>query len=350
MIGGRLAAGAAIIAVALAGLAAWGFVESRSEAAREAAPAQPPQRVSTVQGEPVITLDAKAQHDDGIVTLTLHNAPHQIRLTAYGSVVDLAPLTDLANAYANATARLAIARAKFAAAQSAFERARKLYKEGQNIAAAQLEAAEAAFRVDQAGLMAAQSQLRMQAATAQQAWGSVLGGAVVNGTDLLRRLIARQEVLVQVTLQPGQAIREPLPDAFIEADSGRRVPLHFVSAATRTDPRLQGPSFFFTAPGDGGLLPGMNVVALLPAGPTVDGAVIPAAAIVWQDGRAWAYFRRGPDRFARRAVATDRRMPDGGYIVQGVARGAAVVVAGAQMLLSEEFRAQTGAGGQGDED
>lgn len=343
----------AILALLLAGLAVRGVIERRGEAAREAEredAGQPPQRVSRADGAAVITLDGAAQRDDGIATVTLKNAPRQERLRAYGSVLDLQPLSELANGYDNAKAELEIAQAKLAASRTAFARAEKLYNDRQNMSAAQFQAAEAAFRVDQAGLAAAQSRLRTLATTAQQNWGTALGEAVVNDTPLLRRLIARQEVLLHVTLRPGQAIERPPASAFVQSDSGPAVPLRFVSAATKTDPRFQGSSFFFTAPGESGLLPGMSVVALLAAGPPVESVVVPSSAIVWERGRAWAYFRTGAKTFARRAVATDRQAPEGGYLAQGIPDNAEMVVEGAQMLLSEELREQTRAGGRGDED
>jgi multidrug efflux pump subunit AcrA (membrane-fusion protein) len=122
-------------------------------------------------------------------------------------------------------------------------------------------------------------------------------------------------------------------------DDGTRLPLEFVSAATKTDPRIQGASFFFTAPATG-LLPGMSVVAFVPTTRVVEGAVVPPAAIVWAQGGAWAYFRTGPTTFARREVPTNLPAPAGGYLLQGQSENAEVVVQGAQMLFSEEFRAQ----------
>ncbi len=329
------------------------MIENRGEAAREAAleaAGQPPQRVSTVQGEKVITLAAAAQRADGIKTVALANARHQERLSAYGSVLDLRTLNDLANRRQAAKAQLEIAEAKLDASRTAFERARKLYNDHQNISAAQLETAEAAFHVDQAGAAAAQSQLRMLGLTARRDWGPVLGQAVIAGAPLLERLVTGQDVLLQVTLRPGETVALPPAGAFVRLDGGARRTLQFVSTAARTDPRFQGVSLLFTASSDNLLLPGMRVVAFLAAGPTVEGAVVPPSAIVWQDGRAWAYFRTGPGTFARRTVATDRPAPDGGYIVPGIPDHAEVVVAGAQMLLSEEFRAETSAGGLGDTD
>ena len=348
------AALAVLAAAALGGIAAYGLIESRGEAAHD-----PRQERGTEAARPapeddaggVITLDAAAEQTDGIKTVVLHNAPHQQQLRAYGAVLDATALSDLANRRAEAKAQLDIAQAKLAASRAAFERAQKLFHDRQNISAAELQVAEAAFRVDEAGLAAAQSRLQTVAITARQSWGPTLGQAVIDAAPLLQRLIGRQDVLIQVTLRPGQAIAEPPADASVTLDDGSRAPLHFIAAATKTDPRLQGRSFFFTAPGDSGLLAGSSLIALLPAGPPVEGAEVPASSIVWREGHAWAYFRTGPGSFARRAIATDRRASDGGgYIVRGIPDNSVVVVTGAQMLLSEEFRGKARAAPESDED
>jgi hypothetical protein len=130
---------AIIVVLVLGGLAIWGFIERRGEAAREAEEEQPikaPQRASMVNGEPVITLDGASQREYGIETIALKNGPHQEQLRAYGTVLDLQPLTELANGYANAKAQLQTAHAKLASSQTAFERARKLYKDQQNVGGA----------------------------------------------------------------------------------------------------------------------------------------------------------------------------------------------------------------------
>jgi multidrug efflux pump subunit AcrA (membrane-fusion protein) len=332
---------AAVGALAIGGMTISGLVE-RSGTARgdpDDRPLATPHRVTAANGERVIRLDTKAQRVDGIRTLLLKNEPHRRELRAYGRVLDLEPLTEMANRYADAKARLTTARAKLAASQTAFARARKLYGDRQNISAAELQSAEAAFRVDEAGLASADSQLRTTAVAAQQRWGTVLSEALVDATPLFTRLLARQEILLQITLRPGQEVAEPATGASVALNDGSRKPLRFISPATRTDPRIQGASFYFTAPGESGLLPGMSVMAFLTGGPTVEGVVVPASAVVWGEGRAWAYFRTSPDSFARRAVATDMPTRDGSYLVRGLPDNAVVVVQGAQMLFSEELRA-----------
>src|ERR1700736_3000708 len=89
---------AAVAVLLVSGLAAWGFISRRGEAAHEADREQPiraPQRVSTQNGEPVITLDTAAQRSNGITTAKLENVYHPQQLRAFGTVFDLQALTEL---------------------------------------------------------------------------------------------------------------------------------------------------------------------------------------------------------------------------------------------------------------
>lgn len=298
----------------------------------------------------VITLDAQTQQRSGIRLVTLHNGAHPQRLRAYGTVLDSQPLAELRGRYADAQSQFRTAQAKLAASKAAFERARMLYAEQQNISAAELQAAQASYRVDEASFAAARSRLEVVTADAQQAWGPVLGRALAGDGPLAARLIERKDLLLQVTLSPGRTPESPAREAFVRLEGDARVPIALVSVAPRTDPRIQGTSYFYTASATTSLLPGMSVVAYLPSGRTIEGAIVPAAAVVWAQGGAFVYLRTDAQTFVRRAIATDVPAPGGGYVVQGLPEGASVVVQGAQMLLSEEYRAPTGAGARGDGD
>jgi hypothetical protein len=206
------------------------------------------------------------------------------------------------------------------------------------MSAAQLEAARSAYRTEQADLAAAQSELATLAATARQGWGPVLGEALLKGAPLANRLIAREELLLQVTLRPGETAAGDPADAYLERDDGSHVALRYVSPATRTDARIQGLSLLFTAPAAAGLLPGMSIQVWLPGGRALSGVLLPPAAVVWAQGAAWAYFKSGERTFVRRRIPTAGVEP-GGYVVSEP-DGSEVVVQGAQLLLSEEQRAQ----------
>lgn len=299
-------------------------------------------RVSTVDGVPTIKLDEAALNRNAIATVTLTRKPEPILLRAYGSVLDLQSLTDLANRYTTAKADRETQQAKRDFSKSNVTRARALYNETPRaISQAQLETAEESYRVDEAGLDAANAHLATLAHSAVQAWGDVLGKAVAGSSSLLIDLIERRQVLVQVTLRADQNAESAPAKAFVQmSGSGRSIPVIYVSRAATTDPHIQGQSFFYTADAASGLLPGMNVMAFVPTGDDIERTHIPAAAIVWMQGKAWAYFRNSPKTLVRREIATDAPAPDGGYYVKDIPAGSKIVVSGAQMLLSEEFRAQ----------
>jgi hypothetical protein len=359
---------AAIATVGLGGLLVWGFIEGRGEAALEAQrdqPIKPKIEVSHEStGAAAITLSPDLQEQAGIETMQPHTAPYQPQIEAYGSVLDLQTFTDASNAIANAQAQLAIAEAKVAASQAAFRRAQVLHQNAQNISTAQLEAAEATYQSDAASLRAAQVQTQNAAASAYQAWGSILGQSLVDGTALSTNLVQRKKVLVQLTLPLGVSLAQAPQRASIETATGQRVSIEFISPATRTDPKIQGVSFFYTADASSGALPGMNVIAFLPVGQPTLGFVVPATAVVWLQGRAWVYLQSAEDTFTRREIPTIEPQPGGGYVVPVHASGPRpepdapasgedgqphgfptdqpIVVKGAQMLLSQEFSAQIG--------
>jgi hypothetical protein len=300
----------------------------------------PPSRLTMKNGVAVLTLSPVEQQNGGIETARPLPSTAPQSVSGYGTVLDAAPLAELNDRYLEAETQVQTAAAKLAVSRAAFERAKLLYKDQQNISTAQLQGAEGSFEVDKAALATAQSRLRSVAASARLAWGSVLGTALVDRVPLVAALIERSDYLVKVTLPPGAVVGTPPEMATTRLPGGREIGLAFVSLATSTDPRLQGLSYLYHAPADSALLPGMNLDVRLPAAAIEPGAVVPEAAVVWLQGKAWVYLRTDPTTFERRDIAPGHAGPDGGYIVAGLPPEAEIVVRGAQMLLSEEFRAQ----------
>jgi hypothetical protein len=324
--------------------AIWGFIEGREELAQEAErerPVKPPSRISIEGGEMAITLDAIAQGQSGIQTATLQQTQYHKQLHAYATVLDLQALVDLHNSYALAKAQLKSAQAKLDASSAEFGREDKLFKTQTSVVTLdKLQAAEATFHTDEATLASAEAQLRAVTETAEHTWGPVLGRSLSEENTMFTRLIQRQDYLVQVTLPPDVLVTAPPATATIQLDNGQQKEIHFISPATKTNASIQGVSLLYTVAASTDLLPGINVLALLPLDSSIDGVVIPGSAIVWWQGQAWVYVRTNPSTFARRTIATDYPLPEGGYLVRNLVGGTEVVIQGAQMLLSEEFRAQ----------
>jgi hypothetical protein len=331
---------AALLASVLIGAALNVFVSPYKAAAQDKSASNPPPRMQVNNGVVTLTLSDVDQQHDGILTARPSAPPSPRTVLAYGMVLDAAGLTALDNQYLDATTRLQTAEAELSVSRAAFARARILHGEQQNISTAELQRAEGRFAVDRAALAAARARVAMVEANARQEWGNVLGKALVDGAPPIGDLIGRRQYLVKVMLPPGVILKRPPATATARAIGRTDIRLGFVSPATATDPKVQGLGYFYTAPADTILLPGMNLSVLLPVPPVAGGLVVPESAVVWLQGKAWIYLRTGRHTFVRREIAPDRAGPDGGYVVTGLPATAEMVVQGAQMLLSEEFRSQ----------
>jgi biotin carboxyl carrier protein len=146
------------------------------------------------------------------------------------------------------------------------------------------------------------------------------------------------------------------------------VTAHLVGPAADADSLTHLPMYLYRAPRAWpGAAPGTPVIVAVSAGGApARGVLVPAAAVVQWEGLAWVYVEEtdngvpsdsgghpvpGPSGHAARTVfvrhLVDTSHPvDGGWLVAtqsgdaGLNRGDAVVVRGAQQLLSEEFKSR----------
>ena len=331
-----------IIAVAVGGLI-FAFIEGRAEFARERereSPVKAPTRITVVGGENVVKFDDAERKQGGVEIGPLSAITYQATIRAFGVVVDPQELIDLRGQLETALAQLNKGRAASDVARKEFERQKALVK-SQNVSEKSFQDAEGNFLVEQANLAVAQAQVNAMEATARQRWGAVIGQALIDNAASAERLWRKEDLLLHITVPNGVALAEAPPTATVQGAGGSALAAKFISRAQRTDAKIQGRSFFYIAEAkDAGLLPGMNVAALLPVGEPQPGVLVPGSAIVWLHGKTWVYAEGEPDHFARRVVSTEQPDGDGFFQPADFASGSRFVVQGAQVLLSEEFRAQ----------
>lgn len=341
----------ALIVVAiilLVALLIGGYTLGKGDQAMEAqreAPVPAPNRISVVSGATTVTLPAAVQARSGIQVAPVKQSLQGQETIAYGTVIDLQPLIDLRSRFATALADGETARAALRTSEAEYQRSQQLYKDNQNVSLKVVQAARAAYSSDQAKVALATASAANLRAAAQQQYGAKLASwAFDMNSQVFQALMMRREVLLRITL-PLLDTTAPPASIQIDAGGGERVTASLIGASPQTDPSLQGRSVFYRSAA--ALSVGTRIEAFLPlSAPATSGVLIPETAIVWYGGQPWAYVQAEPTHFQRRRVTQQFPVQGSYFVTEGFRAGEKVVIAGSQLLLSEESRAaiQTGDG------
>ena len=306
-------------------------------------PAGTPSAAVTPAG--FVTLDPNEASASGIVVKSLRSASAKASAQAVATVVDLSPFSELIGRASAADAQWHSTKARSAASSAAYERDKALYADNQNVSQAEFQNAEASATADRAAERAARESLNSAIFAMTQQYGPVIGRWPLVPTA--QSLLARRQVLVQVSM--AGSVSKPPADITLESGGGQTIAARYVSPAVRTDPRVQGASYFYIAPADPELLAGSTLGVTLPQGPQMTGALVPADAVVVWQGESWAYRQTAPGHFRRIVVNTAIPL-DGGYLDSSITPGSAFVIRGAQLLLSQEMQPPPGVAPAGGDD
>lgn len=321
----------------------------KDDADRQAQSKKGPAQVSMENGQTVLTLDTPTQNRLGIevATLTATVTRAQVKLPAV--ILSVQDLATFRTGYVAAQTQLQKSKVEADVTRKEYARLKSLFEQNQNASEKSLQSIEGTLQVNEADVRAVEQQLNLQESVVRQEWGSVVAKWAVESSPALQRVFDQRELLVQVTMPSGTTFGAPKTIS-LEIPGGTRTEASLVSTFPRVDPRIQGASFLYIAPAHLGLTPGVNLLAHLSVGSQMKGLIVPTSAVVWSEGKAWAYQQTASDRFSRRAVSTDAPVEKGFFVTQGFSAGDRVVTQGAQALLSEELLLHGQGGGETDVD
>jgi hypothetical protein len=299
-----------------------------------------PSHVQVQNGRTVLRLNAETQAREGIRVQPVQQQTRRAELRTMAVLLPAGELAGLRNSYVAAQAKVERDQLQIKVGRSQYERTKTLYQQNQNMSLKAMEDALAAYRTGQAQAEADEQEVELQLDIVRQRWGSEVAGWVADNSRSLAEVLQQRLYLAQVIFPPGE-VAVPPARLSLSSPANHLVPARLVGPLPQVNPQIQGVSFLYLARSWPGLALGMNLVAFVPVGPLLHGSLVPESAVVWWQGKAWAYQETSDTTFTRREVPTQNPLP-GGYFVPGSAFApqTKLVTAGAQALLSEEFRGQ----------
>lgn len=311
-----------------------------------------PSRVSTAEGINTVTLPLATQLNSGIKTAKVASTSFHGEIKSFGNVVAIDQLIEGKANYLNLQSNLKLAQVGSIQKDQQYQRLKILNADDKNVSDLALQEALAAVDADKANIMAIRLQLKNLQTNLKLRWGDALAKIAFSETlpPQMASLLNKNNVLIQVSLPLNTT--PPVQGAMVNITSltESAVPIKavYVSAATTSDSIGFGNTFYYSAPADL-LRVGMRVnVEVEPDSDDVsNGVIIPSNAVVWYAGKPWAYFKQEQNTpnsnkdksslFVRKPISTDTEI-DAGWFNQGIEPDTEIVVSGAQLLLSEEFK------------
>ena len=305
-----------------------------------------PNRVKQVKGATVVTLSKDGQKQSDIQTVSLTSSQHQKTLNTLGNVISIDTLIELRTRYLNAKANANIARASLANSKQDYQRMQSLNRDDRNVSDHVMLAAQAAFKADQAKVQAAETEANNLNDTMRQTWGETLANEASKepASASLQSLLQHKEVLLLITLPADSNVKAGETISVVPTGAQTKaINAKLVAASPQTDSTIQGRTYYFRAPAEN-LRAGMRVSVEMKdsaSNKVSDGVAVPASAVVWYAGKPWVYKKQGEESFIRLPISTDNEI-NGGWFNRSeqLAAGDNLVVNGAQLLLSEEFKYQ----------
>ncbi len=302
-----------------------------------------PQRVLEKEGQSIITVPVAAQKNSGISTAKLASSQYQNSGIHYGSVVSIDTLIEAKARLNLAKAEADLARAGTSANIEDFKRLKLLNEDNKNVSDRVVQTAESLVKADIARIKNADTNVQTIQKTIQLQWGDTLAKLVTDQSlpEHLAGLLSRKYVLVQLSLP--NALKIPAKDAKINLQSlgdSATIIATYVAPAVQSDMSNYGATYFYSAPADR-LRVGMRVKTESTSHQEKtqsSGVIVPNAALVWYGGKPWVYLKQTAESFVRKPMNADNEVAGGWFNTTGFNADDEIVVSGAQLLLSEEFK------------
>ena len=327
----------AVVIVLLVWALAWlGRDEFQKEHAIEEKTVAAEERPAEDEG---VQLDEAAQKQSGIRVETLKPANYHATESFSGVVVDPRSLLEAQQRWDAIKRQIASAEVLIQQRTQEFNRTQGLYDHGRNAAAKDVEAAKSALMQAQQQASGFDAELRAVIDSVRLQWGDAVALGFENRPSWVQKWMQRQIDLIQFSLPAGVKSKKQtwLVESNPMAASGG-LSASVVGRATQALPGLVGENWLLsTAPT--GLPVGATVRVHSKVGSSEKGVSVPFEAVVRYAGKNWVYVQTEPDRFERQSVAVDKPMTDG-FFSDAFDTDDRLVVRGAQLLLSEEFRFQ----------
>jgi len=298
-----------------------------------------------------VHIDETIQASTGLQTLKLQTIQFSPEIKTFALPVDISTLITARQHYFNALAKQALAQIQVNQSRLNTQYLQDLQRSNA-VSTRKLRKQQNHLEIDQAQLKAAQQLSNNTRLHTQTKWGKVLSHWFLSDSNVHFKQLSTFKKQLYLTYLPQHLI-PPATSILLQPFGHRELAqsASLVANAPIYNTQQTGTPFFYLSDQ---AFNGhhQRVTAWIPTQTeTLSGVSFPASAIIWHLGQAFVYLQIDDERFKRIKITQQKPINSKTYFIQKpLQQGDRLVISGAQMLLSEEFRSQIPAEDDDDDD
>lgn len=284
---------------------------------------------------PEITLSPAMEAAGGIRVMPLSSAGSGLADSVWGTVLSAAPLAESRLKIERAQLELAEATQLDERAHAEADRLEAVFKEGGNVARKLVDQA----RRDEVQLAQRLGAARRFLESTREEIRALYGDPVLKALSdpeggVLAPVLKGEAELALIAESPLRQGRVVLAE-----DPSKETEARYIATAPQVElGTRRASSYWLLSSPD--FRAGLKVRLLMPTRSNAGLAAIPESAVVWQSGSSWVYLLEEEHRYRRVRVVLGDPEARGWAVKSGVKVSDRVVVEGAELLLSQESKAQ----------
>ena len=293
-----------------------------------------------------INLPALVEKNSGIKLQKISISTHEQSIPSYGITVNLSPLLKNQNDFTNLKYQKTKLLAKLDEEAERISKLIILNKDNKNIADSVIHEKNIEISDLKNDIAIINNNIKNLLFNIDHRWGKDFKELIADSKNhYLEKLLHNEYRLIKITVPVNQTL-DIIPKEIKVSPSNQPKKTYkatLISKAEDIDQAIQGKSFYYYVT-ENDLEIGLKLKAFIVSDKIESDNTylfIPKESVIWSSGKAWVFIKNNEGNFLRRPLPRLLEI-DGGWIIKEgiIMKNDKIVVDGAQLLLSEEFKYQ----------
>ncbi len=303
--------------------------------------------IKSANGINYITLSPEIQSNSGIKTQPVQISDYIKNLTNYATVLSIDLLIEQKNRFNEIKNQISLLSNELERDKKNYERFKTLNDDNKNVSDKALQEMKVNFENTKIKLQTTQELITGIKQNIRAQWGEIILSMIDAGArkELFEFLVQGKARIIKVTLpenadnQPPKSISLALIDNLNE-----KFLASYLAESPTLDKSIKGKTYFYIVYSNQLRIDSKviaNQVQNKLSSESGKYLAIPKEAVIWNSGQAWVYVQSSENKFFRKSIETITESSNGWIVKENqIKENDIIVINGAQLLLSEEFKYQ----------